>query len=494
VALFNIERKEVARRVVQKMGVGSIFGGRLVRVTNEIILIRSIKVESAHVYELYMSTMGECMGKIIRWPQSQTKQLRHILTPNSTRHQSCTQTTSPPSMSMANNEFQQDSTYNGLFVHTMDGLPSSPLKGPYTYKIRKQRAPRGPRKLGVARKDKLFFEAVEDAKDRRICSKRCLQSIRNFEIISLRYQAWGCKSYKDRTSWLVTTLRGFIVACPDTAQHCKFITRISGIQVCNACFAMTIGYSRRRLNKIISDIRESDLYNPIHGNIGSRRENTHISMARTKFELYIKSFGEPQPNREVRRKSDGANVQVICLPMSVRHYDIWMVINSSLKKMGKKEVGLSTFSKMWKSEFTNVHVPVESRFSKCQHCWEYKETRQSMPNTAMKAAVDLAYQLHLDLTIEEMKDYSCTREVAIESPDDTMRIIIDGMDQNITYVPKFRQSVKGIESRYVKTHLCGVLVHGVGLYCHVWIDVHHKHDSNQVVTSIMKVLQDVRIR
>jgi hypothetical protein len=118
-----------------------------------------------------MSTMGECMGKIIRWHQSQTKQLRHILTPNSTRHQNCTQTTSPPSMSMANNEFQQDSTYNGLFVHTMDGLPSSPLKGPYTYKIRKQRAPRGPRKLGVARKDKLSFEAVEDEKKGEFATK-----------------------------------------------------------------------------------------------------------------------------------------------------------------------------------------------------------------------------------------------------------------------------------------------------------------------------------
>ena len=54
--------------------------------------------------------------------------------------------------------------------------------------------------------------------------------------------------------------------------------------------------------------------------------------------------------------------------------------------------------------------------------------------------------------------------------------------------------VKGIESRYVKTHLCGVLVHGVGLYTDIWIDKHHKHDSNQVVTSIMNVVQDVRNR
>jgi hypothetical protein len=89
-------------------------------VTDEVVLIRSIKDESIHVYELYMSTMGECMGKIIRWPQTQTqnKQLRHILIPNLIRHQSCTQTTSPTSMSMASNEFQEDSMYNGLFVHS----------------------------------------------------------------------------------------------------------------------------------------------------------------------------------------------------------------------------------------------------------------------------------------------------------------------------------------------------------------------------------------
>ena len=39
-----------------------------------------------------------------------------------------------------------------------------------------------------------------------------------------------------------------------------------------------------------------------------------------------------------------------------------------------------------------------------------------------------------------------------------------------------------------------VLVHGLGLYCHVWLDAHHKYDSNQVVTSIVCVLGDVRSR
>ena len=49
-------------------------------------------------------------------------------------------------------------------------------------------------------------------------------------------------------------------------------------------------------------------------------------------------------------------------------------------------------------------------------------------------------------------------------PTQSLCLIMDGMDQNTTMVSKLRQLVKGIESRYVKTHLCDILVHGMGLY------------------------------
>jgi hypothetical protein len=75
-----------------------------------------------------------------------------------------------------------------------------------------------------------------------------------------------------------------------------------------------------------------------------------------------------------------------------------------------------------------------------------------------------------------------------------MCLIVDGMDQNTTMIPKMRQTVKSMESRFVKTHLCGVLVHGVGLYADVWFNAYHLHDSNQVVTSIMHAIGDVQVR
>ena len=96
--------------------------------------------------------------------------------------------------------------------------------------------------------------------------------------------------------------------------------------------------------------------------------------------------------------------------------------------------------------------------------------------------------------MEEGKDYWRAKQNAILYPNESMCLIVDGMDQNTTMVPKLRQAVKGIEGRYVKTHLCGILVHGEDLYSDVWIDSHHKHDSNQVITSIMNVINDVKDR
>ena len=94
--------------------------------------------------------------------------------------------------------------------------------------------------------------------------------------------------------------------------------------------------------------------------------------------------------------------------------------------------------------------------------------------------------------MEERRDYWKAKNHAILFSNESMCLIVDGMDQNTTMVLKMRQAVKGIEGRYVKTHLCGVLVHREDLYSNVWIDSHHKHDSNQVVTSIMHVIDDVR--
>jgi hypothetical protein len=119
---------------------------------------------------------------------------------------------------------------------------------------------------------------------------------------------------------------------------------------------------------------------------------------------------------------------------------------------------------------------------------------EATTNAATRLQIKELFLVHIRHQMEERHDYWLFKRSAMIIPDFFMSLIMDGMDQNTTMVPKMRQTVKNIESHFVKTHLCRVLVHGIGLYADVWIDAHHKHDSNQVITSVMHVIADVRRR
>lgn len=70
-------------------------------------------------------------------------------------------------------------------------------------------------------------------------------------------------------------------------------------------------------------------------------------------------------------------------------------------------------------------------------------------------------------------------------------LVANGMDQNTSMISKLCQSVESIVDQFMKTQLCGILVHEVGFYTDAWIDVQNIYGNNQVVTSIMHILKDV---
>jgi hypothetical protein len=112
-------------------------------------------------------------------------------------------------------------------------------------------------------------------------------------------------------------------------------------------------------------------------------------------------------------------------------------------------------------------------------------------NNMMKDRLKQIYQRCHELQRQERDAYEDMKLNVKNRPDKFLSIVVDGMDQDTMMVPKMHQTMKNIEGWYVKTHLYGILVHGWGLYYDLWIDVHHRGDSNQVVTSIMWVLNAV---
>ena len=70
-------------------------------------------------------------------------------------------------------------------------------------------------------------------------------------------------------------------------------------------------------------------------------------------------------------------------------------------------------------------------------------------------------------TNQKKKNYWKAKNNAILYQNESMYLIVDGMDKNTTMVPKLQQAVKRIDGHYVKTHLCGVLVYEEGLHFNV---------------------------
>lgn len=68
-----------------------------------------------------------------------------------------------------------------------------------------------------------------------------------------------------------------------------------------------------------------------------------------------------------------------------------------------------------------------------------------------------------------------------------MSLIVDGMDQHVTQLPKPITNSKAMASLWkLPTHITGVIAHGRGQ--HVFIDVNeYPHDSNMTMNVILQV-------
>jgi hypothetical protein len=240
-----------------------------------------------------------------------------------------------------------------------------------------------------------------------------------------------------------------------------------------------IAYSRRRVEQLKKGIVSFGRITAIYGNSCALQEKVQVSAARECFDAFVQEAGCPQPHRSIRRRLDDSVHTLVLLSMNTTKTDVYEYVNSKVQRICEKGgISRTRFWKLWREEYPHVQIPPYSRFSKCFHCWEYKCVMEATTNTTMKAQMKEKFKVYTTHQIEERRDYWKAKRSAILDPGGSMCLIVDGMDQNTTMIPKMKQIVKSMESRFVKTHLCGVIVHGVGLYADVWFNAHHLHDSN----------------
>ena len=97
----------------------------------------------------------------------------------------------------------------------------------------------------------------------------------------------------------------------------------------------------------------------------------------------------------------------------------------------------------------------------------------------------------LSICRQERQRYYSNRQLAIESSDEYLSIILDGMDQNKTNVPHLVRVPKSCQNLWcLRTHLTGCLVHGVGNFGYFDF-IQWPHDCNLTITTLLFTLANI---
>ena len=149
-----------------------------------------------------------------------------------------------------------------------------------------------------------------------------------------RFRAWGSHEYEKRASRILENLTDCYNIDSD-----KFETQLCSVSICNGCYAVALGYSKRRIEELKSDIRSIGITSELFGvecsgrslaMYGNRvhvpRTSIGVQAMESVFEKYVREIRCRQLHRKCRRRSDKQMVPLILMPMNTRREDVFYTV------------------------------------------------------------------------------------------------------------------------------------------------------------------------
>jgi hypothetical protein len=121
------------------------------------------------------------------------------------------------------------------------------------------------------------------------------------------------------------------------------------------------------------------------------------------------------------------------------------------------------FLKGWRTDKETKHIKVRKwmRFAQCTVCLKHREKRDKERNKEERRILDLAFLEHVRDVKRERGGYYLRRRNAVEHPDDSLSLIIDGADQSKFHLPYHREVDHRTQGKFkIKLHVHGLLSHG----------------------------------
>ena len=272
--------------------------------------------------------LRECIGQILQWSrtfieememESQKRRSTNTTTTafdfnedillgdtiRATTMEVCEEEDEMESMEQSGSEGNMGIERTSCRISGVDGL-ALPLKKRKYRMAQCVTKEKGARRIGSSRAEKVSLANVEEQLQSSICSKGCLTKLDAGVVLMKRFRAWGSFEYEKRASWILENLTDYYNKGSD-----KFETRLCGVSICNGCYAVALGYSKRRIEELKSDIRSNGITSKVFGvECSGRSSAVHgntVHVPRTSigaqamesvFEKYVTEIGCTQPHRQ----------------------------------------------------------------------------------------------------------------------------------------------------------------------------------------------------
>ena len=133
-------------------------------------------------------------------------------------------------------------------------------------------------------------------------------------------------------------------------------------------------------------------------------------------------------------------------------------IVSSSSSLKHQLITYSSFINLWNKYFSHVKIPAHKSFAKCSVCTVFDSSLLKCSILDNPIQIRQKYNKHLEEIRSEKQEYYNRREMA-RNNNKIVSIIVDGMDQAKTAVPRLGREMKGTRGKAMGLRVMGVISH-----------------------------------
>ena len=151
--------------------------------------------------------------------------------------------------------------------------------------------------------------------------------------------------------------------------------------------------------------------------------------------------------------------------------------------------------KLWKKFFWWVYIKKWIPFAMCDQCMTLFATLMAAKTAEERNEIKLGRQEHRDRCTTFRKNHELRMMLGLQHPDEFLSMIVDGMDNQKTQLPRvegklYSKTLNNV-GEFLATKLLGILTHGYGFYGG-WCLPRYEGGSSLICTALLRVIQIIR--